>query len=176
LCIRCGACLNVCPVYRETGGHAYGWVYPGPIGAVISPLHQGFDKYGDLPYASTLCGACLEACPMEIDLPAMLLELRRDQVEKRRSASRLEGLAFRAYALISRSPTLYRLGARVGALAQLPFVRKDWISYAPPPVAAWTRGRDFPAVSTRPFHTRAAELGLKGRAPESTNSEGPKRE
>ncbi len=161
LCIRCGACLNVCPVYRETGGHSYGWVYSGPIGAVISPLYEGFDKYGDLPYASTLCGACLEACPMEIDLPRMLVELRRDQVEAKHPKSRVEKWLFRGYRIVAASPLLYRLAARVGAIGQIPFARNGWMKWAPPPIRAWTRGRDFRAVAPKSFHARAAELGLK---------------
>jgi L-lactate dehydrogenase complex protein LldF len=80
-CIRCGACLNICPVYRESGGHAYGSPYSGPIGAVISPLLFGMKEYEGLPQASSLCGACLDVCPVRIDLPRMLLELRSDQVE-----------------------------------------------------------------------------------------------
>jgi len=82
-CIRCGACLNVCPVYREAGGHAYGSPYSGPIGAVVTPLLFGLEEYEALPHASSLCGACLEACPVRIDLPRMLLELRADEVEEK---------------------------------------------------------------------------------------------
>src|SRR5262249_12085065 len=77
-CIRCGACLNACPVYRKTGGHAYGWVYPGPIGAVITPLLKGLGEAKPLPHASSLCGSCKQVCPVDIDLPRMLLDLRRD--------------------------------------------------------------------------------------------------
>ena len=80
-CIRCGACLNACPVYREIGGHAYGGVYAGPIGAVQTPLLFGLDKFPELAHASSLCGACLDACPMMIDIPRMLLELRRIEAE-----------------------------------------------------------------------------------------------
>src|SRR5260370_24076625 len=79
-CIRCGACLNACPVYQNVGGHAYGWVYPGPIGAIVTPLLDGLHSATPLPYASSLCGACKSACPVDIDIPTMLLKLRRDLV------------------------------------------------------------------------------------------------
>jgi L-lactate dehydrogenase complex protein LldF len=82
-CLRCGACLNACPVYRKAGGHAYGSPYSGPIGAVVSPLIFGLEEYGALPHASTLCGACLEVCPVRIDLPRMLLELRADEEQRK---------------------------------------------------------------------------------------------
>ncbi|HEX9077581.1 MAG TPA: LutB/LldF family L-lactate oxidation iron-sulfur protein [Anaerolineae bacterium] len=160
LCIRCGACLNVCPVYRETGGHAYGWVYSGPIGAVITPLYEGLNKYGDLAYASSLCGACLDACPVKIDLPRMLLELRHDQAEGKGTKSWLDKLVFRGYRIIAGSRVLYRLAAQVGKIVQIPFVRRGRIASAPPPLAAWTQGRDFPPLASRPFHSRASELGL----------------
>ena len=80
-CIRCGACLNACPVYRKVGGHSYGWVYSGPIGAVVSPVLTNVPDAKDLPYASSLCGACKEACPVRIDLPRMLLYLRSEVTE-----------------------------------------------------------------------------------------------
>ena len=85
-CLRCGACLNACPVYRKVGGHAYGWVYSGPIGAVVSPMLSGLSEGSDLPYASSLCGACREACPVKIDIPRMLLYMRKE-VSGRRDLS-----------------------------------------------------------------------------------------
>src|SRR5688572_3772383 len=88
-CIRCSACLNVCPVYERTGGHAYGSVYPGPIGAVLSPQLTGVEDNASLPYASTLCGACFDACPVRIDIPTMLVHLRQEHVEARAAEHRV---------------------------------------------------------------------------------------
>ncbi len=107
-CIRCGACLNVCPVYRHIGGHAYGSVYPGPIGAVLTPLLQPTARAGELANASTLCGACFEACPVKIPLHDMLVHLRSRNVE-RGHAPRLEKPALKIYAWVFSSPTLFRL-------------------------------------------------------------------
>ena len=115
-CIRCGACLNACPVYREAGGHAYGSPYSGPIGAVISPLLFGLEAYGGLPHASSLCGACLEVCPVRIDLPRMLLELRADEVE-RNLLPLFERLAEGAASHVLNRPRL--LGLARGALSRL---------------------------------------------------------
>jgi L-lactate dehydrogenase complex protein LldF len=156
-CIRCGACLNVCPVYEEIGGHAYGWVYSGPIGAVITPLFLGLHQAGELPYASSLCGACLDACPVMIDLPRMLLELRWRQVAERRTAP-VERLMFTAFAHVAARPWLYRLAARLGAPFQRPFVADGHIRRASPPLSAWTGSRDFPQLAGRPFHQRWKEL------------------
>lgn len=115
-CIRCSACLNICPVYREAGGHAYGSPYSGPIGAVISPLIFGLEQYAGLPHASSLCGACLEVCPARIDLPRLLLELRAEEV-RRGILPAAESLAERAVAWGLGHERLYRLGADVGRLA-----------------------------------------------------------
>jgi len=107
-CIRCGACLNVCPVYTKVGGHAYGSPYSGPMGAVLTPLVFGKGQFSALPQASTLCGACLDVCPVRIDLPRMLLQLREEQVE----AGRLPRLAVwveRAAAWVMTKPKLYRM-------------------------------------------------------------------
>lgn len=121
-CIRCGACLNVCPVYREAGGHAYGSPYSGPIGAVVTPLLFGLEEYEALPHASSLCGACLEACPVRIDLPRMLLELRADEVEEKIlpwTERKLEELA--AFVLARERLMRFVIGAL--RLLQLPFAR-----------------------------------------------------
>jgi L-lactate utilization protein LutB len=115
-CIRCGSCLNVCPVYRQIGGHAYGSVYPGPIGAVLTPILEGFDGWEELPYASSLCGACTEACPVKIPLHDMLIDLRSDEVTDKRG-SRLEKLAFQSYAALMKRPKLYSWSLKAASWA-----------------------------------------------------------
>jgi len=137
-CIRCGACLNGCPVYQVTGGHAYGWVYPGPIGAVITPLLTGLENATPLPYASSLCGMCKEVCPVDIDIPRMLLDLRHDLVEKG-LGSAVWNLGMKAWAWGTKSPGIFDLGGKVAALARdimpksLPGPLKGWTDYRTPP-------------------------------------------
>ena len=112
-CIRCGACLNSCPVYGDIGGHAYGWVYQGPIGAVITPHLRGIEAAGELPFASSLCGACMDACPVKIDIPSLLIH-QRDRInrEDRRRAP-FEWWAFRLWSWFAVRPRMYRRGARL---------------------------------------------------------------
>jgi L-lactate dehydrogenase complex protein LldF len=144
-CLRCGACLNACPVYRVTGGHAYGWVYSGPIGAVVTPLLTGLENASPLPYASSLCGKCKDVCPVDIDLPRMLLELRRDLVEQGHGAP-LWSLGMRGWSIANQSPHLFELGGwaiRSGAR----FAPRR----LPGPVGGWTRYRDLPPVTSRSF-------------------------
>jgi L-lactate dehydrogenase complex protein LldF len=142
-CIRCGACLNVCPVFRTVGGHGYGTVYSGPVGAVLTPGLAGMDPWWDLPYASTLCGACEEVCPVGIRIPSMLLELRT----KAAAEGRLPGWLSRGVRFYARSASeparwarLRRLAARLAS----PFARQGWIRWLPGPAAGWTRHRDLP--------------------------------
>jgi len=154
-CIRCGACLNVCPVYRKIGGHAYGGTYSGPIGAVLTPLQEGLARFGDLPHASTLCGACVEACPVRIDLPRLLLDLRDDEVRRKPAVASPElGWAFRLYRWVAGVPALYRLAARAGHVLQQPFVQDGRIRSLPGPLAGWTAFRDFPPLAAHTFHER----------------------
>ncbi|MBI3732674.1 MAG: lactate utilization protein [Chloroflexi bacterium] len=155
-CIRCGACLNVCPVYKSVGGHAYGSVYSGPMGAVLMPGLGGLRAFGDLSHASSLCGACMDACPVMIDLPRMLLAWRR-QVPH----SALETLAFRLARLGMTNPLLYRLGVIFGRLGLRLWVRDGRIRGGPPPIDRWTHGRDFPPIAAKTFQERWRE----GRAP-----------
>ena len=159
-CIRCGACLNICPVYARVGGHAYGWVYPGPIGAVVSPMLTGLKESKMLPQASSLCGACREACPIKINIPRMLLELRHRTAESEdpgeRASTRSERFLARLYARLMSSPGRMSLGAKLGRIGQrlLPGMgrRQGWIRRAPLPLLSrWTRARDLPQLPSRSF-------------------------
>lgn len=152
-CLRCGACLNVCPIYQNIGGHAYGWVYPGPIGAVLTPMLTGLDTAQHLPRASTLCGACRDACPVKINLPHLLLNLRQQLVE-RHDVTRIERLLFMAWAQLMQHPRLYAWALSLASLAQKPFAAKGWLRKLPPPFGGWTRSRDFKAVAAVPFRAR----------------------
>jgi L-lactate dehydrogenase complex protein LldF len=147
-CIRCGACLNACPVYRNIGGHAYGSVYPGPIGALVTPLLGGVERHAELPRASSLCGACSAACPVNIDIPRFLTQLRADTRRTQPLAKRL-GIA--AWGRIVASAELYALAQRL--LRRVPSDRKQdgWLSGGIGPMFAWTRVRDLPPLPSRSF-------------------------
>ncbi|MCP2321883.1 L-lactate dehydrogenase complex protein LldF [Hamadaea flava] len=142
-CIRCSACLNVCPVYERAGGHAYGSVYPGPIGAVLTPQLTGAAT--SLPYASSLCGACFDACPVRIDIPSMLVHLRSTQPHPA-----TERAAFEAVAWTMASAGRFRLGERLLRLGRL-IARRGRIRRLPPPLSAWTDTRDLPAPPQQTF-------------------------
>ena len=159
-CIRCGACLNICPVYQRVGGHAYGWVYPGPIGAVVTPMLTGLKESKMLPQASSLCGACREACPVKINIPRMLLELRHRTAEsedaQERASSTSERFLARAYVRLMSSPGKMALAARLGRLAQklMPGMpkRRGWIGRTPLPLLRkWTQARDLPMLPSKSF-------------------------
>jgi L-lactate dehydrogenase complex protein LldF len=156
-CLRCGACLNVCPVYRQIGGHAYGYTYPGPIGILLTAMLEGPASVKDLAHASSLCGACADACPVRIDIPRMLIELRKDVAEKR-IAPWSERLVFGAFGWLLRHPRLYRLGAPIARLLQRPFTRGGRIQRLPLFFGSWTRTRDLPVVAARTFQERWVEL------------------
>ncbi len=148
-CVRCGACINICPVYEAVGGHTYGWVYPGPIGAVITPLLTGLENAKPLPYASSLCGACKQVCPVNIDLPRLLLDLRHDLVEQKKQ-SIFWRAGMRGWAFVSRTPFLFgmaRLGGRWGSKL-LPKRRKVPIG----PLGGWTQSREIPPFAPESFH------------------------
>jgi len=170
-CIRCGACLNTCPVYQKIGGHAYGWIYPGPIGAVITPQLVGRDKAAHLPFASSLCGACLEVCPIKINIPDMLLHLRHEIKEPETShgvaasageqpgeqghrktlalriESFLERLTFKLWARAMRSPAIYERGAKFARLIEQAF----GLDIPGSPISRWTSTREFPGLAPSSF-------------------------
>src|SRR6266480_4379032 len=156
-CLRCGACLNVCPVYRQIGGHAYGHTYPGPIGILLTAMLNGPGPVKELAHASSLCGACADACPVRIDIPRMLIELRRE-VDERKIAPWTERVVFGAFARLLARPGLYRLVARIARLLQRPFVRDGALRRLPLVFGDWTRTRDLPAVAPRTFQERWKEL------------------
>jgi L-lactate dehydrogenase complex protein LldF len=149
-CIRCSACLNVCPVYSRTGGHAYESVYPGPIGAILTPQLKGMDEAGSLPYASSLCGACYEVCPVRIDIPRVLTHLRARVVDEGK-APRTEQLAMRALARAFADRRGYERLQRLARAGQSPLARRGRIEHAPGPLAAWTATRDLQAVPKQTF-------------------------
>lgn len=161
-CLRCGACLNVCPVYRQVGGHAYGSTYPGPIGIIVTSMLGGPGGSRELAAASTLCGACQDACPVGIDIPRMLLELRREAVCEREARTG-ERAAFHVLAAILSRPRLYRLAGVLGRMVQRPFVKAGRIGRLPFALSRWTRSRDFPPLASRPFSARWRALGRRGR-------------
>jgi L-lactate dehydrogenase complex protein LldF len=156
-CIRCGACLNTCPVYRKIGGHSFPWVYSGPIGAIITPQFMGVSHEPGLPFASSLCGACGEVCPVKIDIPKVLLDLRSDvkKAETREHQNRWEKLAFRAFAWLMTHPRVYEMAGRIGA-SMAPSGDGGWIRSIPPPMnvgpaQAWLSERDLPPSPSQSF-------------------------
>jgi len=149
-CIRCGACMNHCPVYQKIGGHAYGWVYPGPMGAVLTPSYAGLEKAIDLPHAATLCGQCSVVCPVKIPLPDLLRRLRERQVE-RGLRPWIERAALRAWAFVALRPLLYRPATRIGARVLKWFGGEKRLIRSLPGAHGWTKHRDFPAPSGKTF-------------------------
>lgn len=157
-CIRCGACLNTCPVYQNVGGHAYGSVYPGPIGAVITPLLKGKENAVPLPFASSLCGACKSACPVDINIPDMLLMLRRDLEGEQEPVWKA---AMAGFGASFSNPLLYQVGGKAAsALASedgpIPFKSQNSagetvINALPYPFDGWTDQRDFPPFAQERF-------------------------
>src|SRR5688572_10242289 len=148
-CIRCGACLNACQVYRQTGGHAYGSIYSGPIGAILTPQLQGMEHSTSLPYASSLCGACYEVCPVKINIPEILIHLRRRIVEAGAPMSERAGMKAAAFAFSN--PSWLRRAQMIGRFMQRPFTRDGRVTSLPGPFAAWTKTRDLPAMPPQSF-------------------------
>jgi L-lactate dehydrogenase complex protein LldF len=152
-CIRCGACLNTCPVYQEVGGHAYGSVYPGPVGAVLTPGLRGLEKWHDLPHASSLCGACREICPVRIDIPRMLLALRDEATRRGYSPAWItSGLWF--FRQLAVRPALFRRAQALASFATRRIAKNGWIERMPGHFGRWTRTRDFPAFAPSTFMAR----------------------
>jgi L-lactate dehydrogenase complex protein LldF len=159
-CIRCGACLYACPVYRQIGGHAYGATYSGPIGAVITPALEGLDEdSGEMAWLSSLCGACSEACPVKIPLDDHLVLLRADA--RARDPHRGEAALFAGWARLWAKPGAYRATAATGAKALAPLWsriggggRDGWLARVPFPFSGWTTGREIRRPAAEPFHAR----------------------
>ena len=162
-CIRCGACMNHCPVYQKIGGHAYGWVYPGPMGSVLTPSYVGIENALDLPHAATLCSQCSVVCPVKIPLPDLLRKLREKQWERGlRPWYEKVGIALWAYAAMR--PSLYAFGSKV-AVRVLRWMGGDAKRIRSLPVGAgWTVSRDFPAPSGRTFREMYRERRPSGQA------------
>jgi L-lactate dehydrogenase complex protein LldF len=162
-CIRCGACLNACPVYKNIGGHAYGDVYPGPVGAIVTPGIRGIEAAPDLPGASSLCGACREVCPVRLDIPRMLLALRRQAVERTPQPLALR-LGLKAFAQVASRPAVYR--AVMAAIRRVLRARANdgWISRAPGLAAGWTRFRDLKAPAAETFAEQWRNRGAARRS------------
>ena len=152
-CIRCSACLNVCPVFERTGGHAYGSVYPGPIGAVLTPQLVGVEQAASLPFASTLCGACYDACPVKIDIPQVLVHLRARVVEAKRGPLKPEALAMKAAATVLDSPRLLSAAQKAAWLGGRMLAREGRIGRLPGPLHGWSDTRDTPAPPAESFRT-----------------------
>ncbi len=153
-CIRCGACLNACPVYQNVGGHSYGWVYPGPIGAIITPLLKGKENAEPLPFASSLCGACKQACPVDINIPDMLLKLRRDLEGEQEPIWKA---AMKAYGFSFSHPLLFEMGGRVASRASRAISGSSGEGIPsdlplPYPLNGWSQSRDFPPFAEQSFH------------------------
>src|SRR5690348_2013401 len=149
-CIRCGACMNHCPVYQNIGGHSYGWVYPGPIGSILTPSYIGLENALDLPQASTLCNQCGVVCPVKIPLPDLLRKLREQEFERHLRPWR-ERAALRGWSWLARRPRLYRLVTRIGMRTLRWLGGRDRIIHRLPMGGGWTDGRDMPAPAGRTF-------------------------
>jgi L-lactate dehydrogenase complex protein LldF len=167
-CIRCAACQNACPVYRQTGGHAYGSVYAGPIGAILTPQLQEMHHAQSLPYASSLCGACYEVCPVKINIPEVLIHLRNKVVKQNTAGVAglfdVEAGAMKTMAMIFRSERRFRAAQRLGRVAESPLVKKDgWIGWLPGMLGGWTQVRDLQEMPNETFRDWWEKRGANGR-------------
>jgi L-lactate dehydrogenase complex protein LldF len=153
-CIRCSACLNICPVYERTGGHAYNSVYPGPIGAILTPQLAGVENAGSLPYASSLCGACYDVCPVKINIPEILIHLRGKVIrykQKKGGWPDPENMAMKILARIFSSPRMFERAQKLGRFGQKMVVREGYIEHLPGQLAGWTAMRDAYPVAQQTF-------------------------
>ncbi len=156
-CIRCSACLNICPVYERTGGHAYNSVYPGPIGAILTPQLAGVENAGSLPFASSLCGACYDVCPVKINIPEVLIHLRgevvRHKQEHHGSAGFAdpEALAMKFLAGVFSTPSRFERAQKLGRLGQRLLMRGGFIEHLPGQLGGWTAMRDVYPVASQTF-------------------------
>ncbi len=162
-CIRCGACMNHCPVYQAVGGHAYGWVYPGPMGAVLTPSLIGVDKAGHLPNASTFCGRCESVCPVRIPLPKLMRHWREREFERHLTPATIRS-SLKLWGFFAKRPALYRFATRAAmgalALAGRERGRFNWLPFT----RGWTKNRDFPAPQGPTFQQRWAKERGRRRA------------
>ena len=159
-CIRCGACLNACPIYRNVGGHAYGGTYAGPIGAVLTPLYDGLAANHHLPQASSLCGACQAACPVKIQIPQMLIQLREQLHQAPERRNWFEDWSYQSWAAIIRRPWLYRLATWFATRTIGRWKRRaPWLTTLPGELSGWTKSRDFPAPASERFRDWWAREG-----------------
>ena len=149
-CIKCGACMNHCPVYQKIGGHAYGWVYPGPMGSVLTPSYTGIEKALDLPQAATLCGECHVVCPVKIPLPDLLRKLREQQFSRGLRPWQ-EKAAFKVWAFVAQRPALYRILSRAGIKAMAWWGKRKGGIHSLPMAKGWTDQRDFPVPTGETF-------------------------
>jgi L-lactate dehydrogenase complex protein LldF len=149
-CIRCGACMNHCPVYQNIGGHAYGWVYPGPIGSILTPMYVGLENAQDLPFASTMCDQCGVVCPVMIPLPDLQRKLR-EQAFSRGLRPWYERASLKAWAWVAARPALYAFGSKIGVRVMKWMGGRDGLIHKLPIGAGWTDGRDMPAPEGRTF-------------------------
>ncbi|MFC7394111.1 LutB/LldF family L-lactate oxidation iron-sulfur protein [Scopulibacillus cellulosilyticus] len=161
-CLRCAACVNVCPVYRHIGGHAYGSIYQGPIGAVLSPILGGDDEYSELPFASSLCAACSEVCPVRIPLHELLIKHRQRISADQSKTKTSERIAMKGFAVGAKSPFLFKTISKGAPIVAKPLIKNGKISKGPGPIRSWTEIRDFPVPGKDSFRKWFREHKKKG--------------